>query len=139
MIAIQVLSDLHLEAPRACDIFETTPRAPYLALLGSIDNMARDLEEHTGGATPRTRCTGWAYSLSGFAMELLRGGPNGFGDGVSGGGGNATKVEVKVWAFGHTYFNCDFVDEAGRRAYSNQRGCYFAQVSGFDAEKVVEV
>ncbi|KAI0198842.1 Ser/Thr protein phosphatase superfamily [Astrocystis sublimbata] len=36
MVRIQLLSDLHLETPRAYDIFEVPPKAPYLALLGDI-------------------------------------------------------------------------------------------------------
>jgi hypothetical protein len=35
-IKLQILSDLHLEAPKAYDIFTITPSAPYLALLGDI-------------------------------------------------------------------------------------------------------
>lgn len=46
---------------------------------------------------------------------------------------------VALWAFGHTHFNCDFRDlETGMRVMSNQRGYYFAQSEGFDAEKIVE-
>jgi hypothetical protein len=37
-MAVQILSDLHLEAPPAYDIFKITPKAPYLALLGDIGN-----------------------------------------------------------------------------------------------------
>ncbi|PYI31703.1 hypothetical protein BP00DRAFT_168177 [Aspergillus indologenus CBS 114.80] len=33
---IQIISDLHLEAPAAYDIFSITPRAPFLALLGDV-------------------------------------------------------------------------------------------------------
>lgn len=33
---LQIVSDLHLEAPAAYDVFNITPRAPYLALLGDI-------------------------------------------------------------------------------------------------------
>lgn len=36
MVKIQILSDLHLEAPAAYDLFEITPTAQYLALLGDI-------------------------------------------------------------------------------------------------------
>lgn len=36
MSSIQILSDLHLEAPKSYDIFEITPVAPYLALIGDI-------------------------------------------------------------------------------------------------------
>jgi Calcineurin-like phosphoesterase len=45
---------------------------------------------------------------------------------------------VKVWAFGHTHFNCDYRDEeTGKRVMTNQRGYYSAQAPGFDLEKVV--
>lgn len=33
---IQILSDLHLESPKAYDVYEITATAPYLALLGDI-------------------------------------------------------------------------------------------------------
>ncbi|KAK1770116.1 Metallo-dependent phosphatase-like protein [Phialemonium atrogriseum] len=39
-MAVQILSDLHLEAPKAYDIFDIVPKAPYLALLGDIGNIA---------------------------------------------------------------------------------------------------
>jgi predicted phosphodiesterase len=38
-MAVQIISDLHLEAPKAYDIFEITPKAPYLALLGDIGTI----------------------------------------------------------------------------------------------------
>lgn len=47
-------------------------------------------------------------------------------------------ANVKVWAFGHTHFNCDFV-EGGKRVVTNQRGYYFSQAGGFDGEMCVEV
>ncbi|KAL2144033.1 hypothetical protein VTI28DRAFT_9644 [Corynascus sepedonium] len=51
---------------------------------------------------------------------------------------------VKLWAFGHTHYNCDFVvkrdDGAGPlRLLTNQRGYYFAQSEGFDGGKTFEV
>ncbi|PLB43195.1 hypothetical protein P170DRAFT_441655 [Aspergillus steynii IBT 23096] len=47
---------------------------------------------------------------------------------------------VTLWAFGHTHFNCDFRDpETGKRVLANQRGYYFAQSTGFDSEKIVEL
>jgi predicted phosphodiesterase len=45
---------------------------------------------------------------------------------------------VDVWAFGHTHWNCDFVDEkSGIRFVTNQRGYYFQQSPGFDPEKLL--
>lgn len=38
-MSIQILSDLHLEAPKAYDVFEIVPKAPILALLGDIGNI----------------------------------------------------------------------------------------------------
>ncbi|KAF4627026.1 hypothetical protein G7Y89_g11130 [Cudoniella acicularis] len=41
-----------------------------------------------------------------------------------------TSGNVKVWAFGHTHFNCDFVDGVnGKRVVANQRGYYFILTS----------
>ncbi|KAK3984997.1 Metallo-dependent phosphatase-like protein [Cladorrhinum sp. PSN332] len=50
-----------------------------------------------------------------------------------------TSADVKLWAFGHTHYNCDFVDGYGKRVYTNQRGYHFAQAEGYDGERVVEV
>lgn len=47
---------------------------------------------------------------------------------------------VRLWAFGHTHFNCDFRDaETGKRVVSNQRGYYFSQAEGFDPAKTIEI
>ncbi|KID93286.1 calcineurin-like phosphoesterase, partial [Metarhizium majus ARSEF 297] len=51
-------------------------------------------------------------------------------------------IKVKVWAFGHTHYNCDVEVEresgAGMlRLLANQRGYYFAQADGFDVEKTI--
>jgi len=51
---------------------------------------------------------------------------------------------VKLWAFGHTHYNCDFRVERGEgvepiRLLTNQRGYYFAQAEGFDGVKTVDV
>lgn len=51
---------------------------------------------------------------------------------------------VKVWAFGHTHYNCDFSVDRGDgagplRLLANQRGYYFAQAEGYDGEKTVDV
>ena len=53
-MAIQFLSDLHLEAPKAYDIFTITPSAPYLALLGDIGN-ATHREEMLASLTQQVR------------------------------------------------------------------------------------
>lgn len=40
-----------------------------------------------------------------------------------------TSPAVKVWAFGHTHYNCGFRDEAtGKLVVANQRGYYCADV-----------
>jgi predicted phosphodiesterase len=44
-MAVQILSDLHLEAPKAYDVFNVMPKAPYLALLGDIGNVASHKED----------------------------------------------------------------------------------------------
>ena len=44
---------------------------------------------------------------------------------------------VKLWAFGHTHFNCDFLDvHTKKRVVTNQRGYYVEQVAGFDVQRV---
>ena len=51
-----------------------------------------------------------------------------------------TSAQVCLWAFGHTHYNCDFVDEkTGTRVAANQRGYYFAQAYGFEVAKVVDI
>ncbi|KAK4159949.1 Ser/Thr protein phosphatase [Cladorrhinum sp. PSN259] len=51
-----------------------------------------------------------------------------------------TSPLVKVWAFGHTHFSCDFVDEkTGKRVVANQRGYGIEDSFGFDACKTVTV
>ncbi|PMD49079.1 hypothetical protein L207DRAFT_414686 [Hyaloscypha variabilis F] len=52
--------------------------------------------------------------------------------------------KVKLWAFGHTHYNCDFIVKrkggAGAlRLLANQRGYYFAQADGYDGEKTVDI
>lgn len=39
MGTLQIISDLHLESPKAYDVYEITPKAPHLALLGDIGNV----------------------------------------------------------------------------------------------------
>ncbi|KAL4795147.1 hypothetical protein BDV19DRAFT_389548 [Aspergillus venezuelensis] len=44
---------------------------------------------------------------------------------------------VRLWAFGHTHFNCDYKDElSGNRVVTNQRSYYFAQSAGFDGKRL---
>jgi hypothetical protein len=42
MLSIQLLSDLHLEAPTSYDVFQITPSAPSLALIGDIGCVKDD-------------------------------------------------------------------------------------------------
>jgi hypothetical protein len=47
--------------------------------------------------------------------------------------------DVKLWAFGHTHFNCEFVDDStDKRVFTNQRGYYASQSQAFMADTVVE-
>ncbi|GKT51495.1 uncharacterized protein ColSpa_11676 [Colletotrichum spaethianum] len=48
--------------------------------------------------------------------------------------------QVKLWAFGHTHYNCDFVDEGTRkRVYTNQKGYSEGRSAGFRAGNVVQI
>ncbi|KAI9652039.1 MAG: hypothetical protein M1829_001976 [Trizodia sp. TS-e1964] len=44
-MSVQILSDLHLESPKAYDVFEIKPSAPHLALLGDIGNVVAHQDE----------------------------------------------------------------------------------------------
>lgn len=46
---------------------------------------------------------------------------------------------IVMWAFGHTRFNCDFVDEQGKRIVTNQKGYYSIPQSSFQASKTYEI
>ncbi|KAF3099120.1 hypothetical protein TWF102_004665 [Orbilia oligospora] len=47
---------------------------------------------------------------------------------------------VKVWAFGHTHYNYDVVEEGtGKRIMANQRGYNFSKADGFDPTKTIEI
>lgn len=48
-----------------------------------------------------------------------------------------TSQAVKLWAFGHTHYNCDFVDQHGKRVFTNQKGDINSK--GWDPQKVVVV
>lgn len=51
-----------------------------------------------------------------------------------------TNRQVKLWAFGHTHFNCDFVDQlTKKRVLTNQKGYRRAENVSFDAAKTVQV
>ncbi|KAB8349706.1 hypothetical protein FH972_023721 [Carpinus fangiana] len=46
-----------------------------------------------------------------------------------------TSKSVSVWAFGHTHWNCDFIDEeTGKRVFTNQRGYWKSQKESFDED-----
>lgn len=46
---------------------------------------------------------------------------------------------VVLWAFGHTHFSCDFVDDLGKNIIANQKGYYGFCKKGFEMKKVVLV
>lgn len=51
-----------------------------------------------------------------------------------------TSQNVKLWAFGHTHFNCDFrLPEAGKRVVANQKGYGRSEIFDFDGGKVVGI
>ena len=51
-----------------------------------------------------------------------------------------TSRQVKLWAFGHTHFNCDLVDKVtGKRIVANQKGYRRTESLTFDVSKVVTV
>ena len=51
-----------------------------------------------------------------------------------------TSPQVKLWAFGHTHFNCDFEDpQTGKRVFTNQKGYRRSENETFDAQKVVTI
>ena len=54
-MAIQILSDLHLESPKSYDTFQITPTAPYLGLLGDIGLVARHKDDLLGFLTVQLR------------------------------------------------------------------------------------
>ncbi|KAI0505775.1 Ser/Thr protein phosphatase superfamily [Xylaria bambusicola] len=45
---------------------------------------------------------------------------------------------VKMWAFGHTHFNCDFVD-GHKRVLAHQRGYSLGQADAFEVGKVFDI
>ncbi|KAL5335339.1 acyl-CoA dehydrogenase/oxidase [Aspergillus crustosus] len=50
------------------------------------------------------------------------------------------KPQVRIWAFGHTHYNCDYTEQrTGKRVVANQRGYYFAQAKGFDLDKMASI
>lgn len=47
---------------------------------------------------------------------------------------------VKVWAFGHTHYNCEFVDrKTGKLVVANQRGYGREDIFNFYCEKVISI
>ncbi|KAF7888301.1 uncharacterized protein EAF02_002842 [Botrytis sinoallii] len=51
-----------------------------------------------------------------------------------------TSSSVRLWAFGHTHYNCDFVEEGTvKRIVANQKGYKRSEVITFDAAMVVDI
>ncbi|KAH7381007.1 putative calcineurin-like phosphoesterase [Cadophora sp. MPI-SDFR-AT-0126] len=45
---------------------------------------------------------------------------------------------VKIWVFGHTHFNVDYIED-GKRVVANPKWYFHRQAPGFDPEKCVEI
>ncbi|KAB8218090.1 acyl-CoA dehydrogenase mitochondrial precursor [Aspergillus novoparasiticus] len=246
MASFQILSDLHLEAPEAYDLFDIAPKAPYLALLGDIGNIVFFLlgnhePYHSNWATarenmqkfsttinqkrtqegqqlgefvfmdqarydisphitvlgcilysrvPKSQETHVSFGLNDFyhiedwtveahcaaheadrtwlndqVSQIVKSEPRrkivifshhsptltpAAVDPVHANSPISSvfatdiaeepcwkNTQVCLWAFGHTHYNCDFIDDkTGKRLVANQRGYYFAQSKAFDPEKV---
>jgi len=49
-----------------------------------------------------------------------------------------TSLQVKLWAFGHTHFNCDFQEvRTAKRVVANQKGYCRTELLTFDATKTI--
>ncbi|KAI9929876.1 hypothetical protein ASPWEDRAFT_23607 [Aspergillus wentii DTO 134E9] len=46
---------------------------------------------------------------------------------------------VKLWAFGHTHYNCQYTDSDGKIVMANQKGYKLFPQSTFDAERVIRL
>ncbi|RMY14527.1 hypothetical protein D0868_01415 [Hortaea werneckii] len=220
-MALQIVSDLHLESPKAYDIFEIAPKAPYLALLGDIGTLSdshkndflsflrrqlqnfrivffiagnheaygttwlkaqavlHELEQESSNSDSLGKfvflnrrayklpdsdlndqvasdttangnimiLTHWSPTTDLRSLDpkhLGKDNPIGCAFSTDLSGQMCFESEkVRVWAFGHTHYNCNFEIERGERAplkvVTNQRGYYFAQAAGFDDEKVVDL
>ncbi|KAI0639503.1 Ser/Thr protein phosphatase protein [Trametes polyzona] len=78
-----------------------------------------------------------APTVQGTSNPLYDGSPIGSAFSTELVGGPCWKPQVKVWAFGHTHWACDFERE-GIRVVSNPKG-YKGGGTGFDPEKVVVI
>lgn len=50
-----------------------------------------------------------------------------------------TNPAVILWAFGHTHYSCDFVEESGKRVVANQKGYYRIPQKALRPGKVVDI
>ena len=51
-----------------------------------------------------------------------------------------TSPQVRLWASGHTHYNCDFMNEQPeKRVVANQKGYRRTEAVTFDATKVVRI
>ena len=112
------LSDLRWLNAQVADMARTEPQRQIVVFTHHSPTTA-----DARAADPRHQGSPVA---SGFATDL-------------GGEECWTSPSVVAWAFGHTHFSCDFVDERGKRVVANQRGYAMGLQSGFDAEKIFVV
>ncbi|CAG7977958.1 unnamed protein product [Penicillium salamii] len=53
-----------------------------------------------------------------------------------------TNPSVRLWAFGHTHYNVNYVEDSGKIVLSNQRSWFLSEINGtkgFDEDLVVDI
>ncbi|KAK2062583.1 hypothetical protein LY76DRAFT_623822 [Colletotrichum caudatum] len=129
------VSDFHLEVPKAYNLFKSTPQAPYLGLLGDIGNVAAHkgdflsflrqqlrqfravqfIDDWEVGVRneAHTRDLAWLNSqvteIDHSDVDIIifsHWSPSRDGRAI-----DPRHANVKIWAFGHTQYNCDFTVE----------------------------
>ena len=106
-----------------------------------VSNLEKDLDIHS-----IIILTHWSPSVDSRAVDPRHVGSaigSGFATDLSG-QACCKSAKVKLWAFGHTHYNCDFEVSRGvgagpLRFLANQRGYYFAQAQGFDDRLCIEL
>ncbi|KAL8376769.1 hypothetical protein RB595_007746 [Gaeumannomyces hyphopodioides] len=131
-MTLQILSDLHLESPKAYDVFEVVPRAPYLVLLGEVGTVGPHRAELLAFFTAQLRQFRAVLLVLATTRRTTLAGPtywsptrdprvadprhansaitSAFATDLSG-EKCFRSGKVKLWVFGHTHWNCDLTVE----------------------------